>query len=75
MDFKPRDPLPGDALTLPARYYIDPAHFLAERERFFGRMWVFVGREDEMAMLMRRWERARQGDGQFCDDCRRAGVG
>jgi hypothetical protein len=25
----------------------------------------FVGREEEMAMLMRRWERARQGDGQF----------
>ena len=24
-----------------------------------------VGREEEMAMLMRRWERARQGDGQF----------
>ena len=24
-----------------------------------------VGREDEMAMLMRRWERARQGDGQL----------
>jgi class 3 adenylate cyclase len=24
-----------------------------------------VGRDDEIAMLMRRWERARQGDGQF----------
>ena len=24
-----------------------------------------VGREDEMAILMRRWERARQGDGQL----------
>jgi class 3 adenylate cyclase len=24
-----------------------------------------VGREEEMAMLMRRWQRARQGDGQF----------
>ena len=24
-----------------------------------------VGREDEMTMLMRRWERARQGDGQL----------
>jgi len=24
-----------------------------------------VGREEEIAMLMRRWERARQGDGQF----------
>jgi hypothetical protein len=25
----------------------------------------FVGREEEMAMLMRRWERARQGEGQL----------
>src|SRR5215467_2337833 len=25
----------------------------------------FVGREEEMATLMRRWERARQGDGQL----------
>ena len=24
-----------------------------------------VGREDEVTMLMRRWERARQGDGQL----------
>jgi hypothetical protein len=24
-----------------------------------------VGREEELAMLMRRWERARQGDGQL----------
>jgi Adenylate and Guanylate cyclase catalytic domain len=24
-----------------------------------------VGREEEMAMLMRRWQRARQGDGQL----------
>ena len=48
MDAKPRDPLPPDARTLPARYYVDPDHFLAERERFFGRMWVCVGREDEV---------------------------
>ena len=44
MDVKPRDPLPLDARTLPSRYYIDPDYFLAERERFFARMWVFVGR-------------------------------
>ena len=24
-----------------------------------------VGRDEQMAMLMRRWERARQGDGQL----------
>ena len=32
-----------------------------------------VGRDEEMAMLMRRWERARQGDGQLVHDRRRAG--
>jgi class 3 adenylate cyclase len=26
---------------------------------------LLVGRDDEMAMLLRRWERARQGDGQL----------
>ena len=49
MDVKPRDALPLDARTLPARYYTDPAHFLLERERFLAGMWAFVGREDEVA--------------------------
>src|SRR5215471_15313505 len=29
------------------------------------RLTPFVGRDEEMAMLMRRWERARQGEGQL----------
>jgi len=29
------------------------------------RLTPLIGRDDEMAMLMRRWERARQGDGQL----------
>jgi len=48
MDVKPREPLPLDARTLPARYYVDPDYFIEERERFFAGMWVFVGREDEV---------------------------
>jgi len=48
MDVKPRAPLPVDARTLPARYYIDPEYFIEERERFYAGMWVFVGREDEV---------------------------
>jgi glycine betaine catabolism A len=48
MDAKPRDALPVDARTLPARYYVDPAYFLEERERFFAGMWAFVGREDDV---------------------------
>jgi Rieske 2Fe-2S family protein len=48
MDVKPRDALPLDARTLPARYYVDPGHFLEERERFFAGMWTCVGREDDV---------------------------
>ena len=48
MDAKPRDALPLEARTLPARYYVDPDYFLDERERFFARMWACVGREDEI---------------------------
>ena len=36
-------------LTLPAAYYADPAHFIRERERFFGQMWVCVGRVEDLA--------------------------
>ena len=49
MEAKPRDELPIDARTLSARYYIDPGHFLAERERFFAGMWACVGREEDVA--------------------------
>jgi glycine betaine catabolism A len=34
--------------TLPGRYYTDPGFFLEERERFYGRMWVCVGRADQI---------------------------
>ena len=33
----------------------------------------FVGREEELGLLARRWERARAGEGQLVLDCRRAG--
>jgi Rieske 2Fe-2S family protein len=35
--------------TLPARYYVDPRHFEAEQDLIFSRMWVYVGREEELA--------------------------
>jgi Rieske 2Fe-2S family protein len=35
--------------TLPARYYTDPAQFAAELDRFYFRMWVCVGRADQIA--------------------------
>src|SRR5580693_228530 len=34
-----------------------------------------VGRDEEMAMLMRRWERARQGDGQLVQIVGEPGLG
>ena len=48
MEIQARVPLPADARTLPARFYVDPAHFLAERERFFAGMWACVGREEDV---------------------------
>jgi Rieske 2Fe-2S family protein len=45
---KPRDVMPADARTLPARFYTDPAIFRAEIERFFARMWVCAGRADQI---------------------------
>jgi glycine betaine catabolism A len=36
------------ALSLPARYYVDPDYYRAELERFFGAMWFYAGRADEI---------------------------
>ncbi len=35
-------------LTLPAAYYVDPAVFRREMERFFFDRWICIGREDEI---------------------------
>jgi len=35
--------------TLPRRYYTDPEIFVAELERFFCRMWICAGREEQVA--------------------------
>jgi Rieske 2Fe-2S family protein len=35
------------ARTLPGRFYHDPAIWLLEQERLFGRLWVLVGRVDQ----------------------------
>jgi Rieske 2Fe-2S family protein len=58
MSFKPRATLPATAFTLPAKYYTDAALFDRELEIFYRRMWVGVGRLDELpargAYLTRR---------------------
>src|SRR5271157_4653355 len=45
---KPSPSLYPEALSLPARYYIDPANHQAELERFFLGMWIHVGRADQI---------------------------
>jgi Rieske 2Fe-2S family protein len=43
-------PVAGGALprTLPGRFYHDPAIWQLEQERIFGRLWVAVGRADQL---------------------------
>jgi len=48
METRPRAELPTGSRTLPARFYVDPGHFLAERERFFAGRWTCVGREEDV---------------------------
>jgi Rieske 2Fe-2S family protein len=48
MSFKTRATLPATAFTLPASYYTDASLFERERELFYRRMWVGVGRLEEI---------------------------
>jgi glycine betaine catabolism A len=43
-----RPPLPPQALSLPARYYIDPDYYRSELDSFFFDMWIHAGRADEI---------------------------
>jgi Rieske 2Fe-2S family protein len=45
---KSRPALPDTAFTLPARYYTDPSLFEREREVFDRRMWINVGRLEDL---------------------------
>jgi glycine betaine catabolism A len=44
----PRPPLPPNAMSLPARYYIDREYYRAELEWFFFKMWIHAGRAVEI---------------------------
>lgn len=48
MIVKPRDVMPPDARTLPARFYVDHACFMREVEALFRQMWVCAGRLEEI---------------------------
>lgn len=39
---------PTMPMSLPSRYYIDPAYYRDELEWFFGRMWFHFGRAEEI---------------------------
>jgi Rieske 2Fe-2S family protein len=45
---KPRAALPPTAFTLPAKYYTDRGLYERELDLFFRKMWVCVGRFDEL---------------------------
>ncbi|HET9265754.1 MAG TPA: aromatic ring-hydroxylating dioxygenase subunit alpha [Vicinamibacterales bacterium] len=46
---KPRDVLPGNALTLPAEYYVSGEYFARELDLLFRRTWICAGRSEEVA--------------------------
>ena len=46
---KPRGVMPSSAVTLPAPFYVSAEYFERELDAFFRRMWICVGREDEVA--------------------------
>ncbi len=74
------------AMTLPARYYTDPALFERELQRIHYRSWLFAGRVDELpeagSFVVRRFGRAeilivRGEDGRvraFHNNCRHRGT-
>jgi Rieske 2Fe-2S family protein len=45
---KPREVMPAEALTLPARYYVDRQHFDREMTQLFARMWLCAGRTEQI---------------------------
>ncbi len=47
---KPRDVMPEGALTLPAEFYVSEARFATELDLLFRRMWICVGRGEEVAL-------------------------
>jgi phenylpropionate dioxygenase-like ring-hydroxylating dioxygenase large terminal subunit len=63
MAFKSRDTLPAPAFTLPSRYYTDPAIFARERDVFDRRLWICIGRLEDMPVRGAFLTREIAGDG------------
>jgi Rieske 2Fe-2S family protein len=45
---KPRDVMPEGASTLPAEYYVSQEYFAREMEKLYARMWICVGRTEQV---------------------------
>ena len=45
---KPREVMPQGASTLPAPFYTDPAYFRREMDSLYARMWICVGRVEQV---------------------------
>ena len=45
---KPRDVMPEGAKTLPADFYVSPVYFERELDALFRKMWICVGRAEEL---------------------------
>jgi Rieske 2Fe-2S family protein len=76
MSFRPRDVLPATAFTLPARYYTDAAIFAREQDVFTRRLWLCVGRLEEITSRGSFLTKDIAGDSilivRAVDDCVRA---
>jgi Rieske 2Fe-2S family protein len=50
--FRQEDPSMAEAvpmaLSLPSRYYVDPSYYRSELEWYFGEMWFYAARADEI---------------------------
>ena len=50
------------ARTLPGRFYHDPAIWQLEQERLFARLWVCIGRTDQLPAAAGHYRTVRVGD-------------
>jgi tetratricopeptide (TPR) repeat protein len=68
-------PLAGERARLPLYRVLQPSGVRSRLDVAGGRLTRFVGREVELATLVERWERARDGEGQNVLVLGEAGVG
>src|SRR5215469_1185637 len=70
-----RGPRELDGVSEPVNLFLIVRASGGGRRSGVRQLTPLIGREEEMAMLMRRWEGARQGDGQFVLIVGEPGIG